>query len=474
MDDSFINQGIYRPELPYNLTVEISTKCNLKCIMCPLTTGRTLSSVHPGNMTSDIWRRVVKTAKKVGQIMVVGYGEALMHPNCITWLKELSHLNVQMSLSTNGVLLTRDISKALMRIGNLSHCNISVDTDSEAFYRKVRGGRYQQAIKGIRNLVSVCDTPEKITVSAILMKDNLANLPGLIRTLSEIGVVNLELQNLKIFNPEMAKQQIHHLKDVAEKVECIKASAQEHHINLHIDVTDSVDLLLKDRTEYWKTFLKPEKDKALTKACCVPWEVPFINKDGNVFPCSNTVVDPAYIMGNLKTDDFEEIWHNRKFRKFRRDLLTGAPTPKICHTCVFVPYSIHPYISYSGRLLHRESNLSQRNELKLIVQNTGLRTWTQKERINIGTTRPRDRGSVCMNSNWPGKNRCGTFSEPSVAPGDKATFHFSAGSSTAFDDFFQILVEGKCWLPNTEFRLRSPIWLRIGRIIANYLKRLIA
>ena len=48
---------------PTALQVEITSSCNLKCRMCPLTLVATLSSVHTEHMQDTTWSEVVAVAR---------------------------------------------------------------------------------------------------------------------------------------------------------------------------------------------------------------------------------------------------------------------------------------------------------------------------------------------------------------------------------------------------------------------------
>ena len=49
-----IDEALLVSDSPQSLQIEVTSRCNLKCKMCPLTTGDTLSSAHPGHMTHRI------------------------------------------------------------------------------------------------------------------------------------------------------------------------------------------------------------------------------------------------------------------------------------------------------------------------------------------------------------------------------------------------------------------------------------
>src|SRR5205085_9678011 len=93
-----------------------SPGCNLKCRMCPLTTGETASSLRPGAMREAVWEEVCEAAAEIGRVSVSGYGEALTSVDCLPRLRELDALGVQIGLTTNGTPLTPAICTQLAKL----------------------------------------------------------------------------------------------------------------------------------------------------------------------------------------------------------------------------------------------------------------------------------------------------------------------------------------------------------------------
>ncbi len=67
---------------PRVLQVEITSHCNLKCVMCPLTLGATL------------WEQVVKAAREVGRVNLTGFGENATNAKFPALLEELDALGI--------------------------------------------------------------------------------------------------------------------------------------------------------------------------------------------------------------------------------------------------------------------------------------------------------------------------------------------------------------------------------------------
>jgi MoaA/NifB/PqqE/SkfB family radical SAM enzyme len=89
----------------------------------------------------------------------------------------------------------------------------------------------------------------------------------------------------------------------------------------------------------------PEKTRQEI-SCFAPWVQATIDPFGNVYPCcysctfQNLSEDLAhscwgngdFLMGNLKQESFEHIWHGKRFRTFRENCLDPRSFA-MCHYC---------------------------------------------------------------------------------------------------------------------------------------------
>jgi hypothetical protein len=89
----------------------------------------------------------------------------------------------------------------------------------------------------------------------------------------------------------------------------------------------------------------------------------------------------------------------------------------------------------------------------ITVKNTGSQTW-QKNRVNLGTSRERDRIPAFLReggdpSGWISPNRI-AFQESSVAPGQNATYSFwmqnSGVGAGTYREYFQLVADGIGWM----------------------------
>src|SRR4029079_6876540 len=128
------------------LQVEFTSKCNLRCRMCPLTTKTSSSSAAPGPMFDAVFDEVLAVARSCRRVIVAGYGEALTNPQCLPMLRALDAERTDMSLATNGLALSPTAARALTEIRHLSMINVSIDSPDPDIYRAVRRGNVDRAL----------------------------------------------------------------------------------------------------------------------------------------------------------------------------------------------------------------------------------------------------------------------------------------------------------------------------------------
>jgi len=166
-------------KVPVHLDIELTTYCNLRCKMCPLTEGDVPPRHMPISRVSDILKEF---GQKGGcSVKLVYLGEPLLYP----FLKEAIRIAKQQGiietiLATNGMLLTREKAMGLMDAG-LDYVIFSVDSSFLDVYEKIRVGGDLNVVK--ENLKSFHElreergsTTPKIQVQAIPMKENFKEL----------------------------------------------------------------------------------------------------------------------------------------------------------------------------------------------------------------------------------------------------------------------------------------------------------
>ena len=444
------------------LQVEITSRCNLKCKMCPLTLGTTASSGSAGVIDDADWEQVKRLSITAGRIMLVGFGEPMTHPRFVSLLQELDKLGVDISFSTNGIG-AEQIAPRLAMLKHLRHVNISIDSPDSSIYEDIRGGDLTRALTGMRAIAAAVPDRVTVTVNSVVMKQNVRSLIAFPSILRDAGIRYYALNGLHDYANELRGEHIH----TGRALQTFLPGRRMHTVLDELKtecVRNEVELLLNHRTQL--DFYKPEQsaeeyfgaehgvDKTVTRACTVPFDSMYVDSDGKVFPCCHAAgIAP---LGDLRKETVEEVWTGSGFAKFRNDLLNAHTTPQVCRSCTVAPLGEHPFNLYRAEILSIEP-LANTAGFRMSVRNVGTRAWGVDAPLRLAPSRPNDRTSIHYHSSWMSPTRvCGPV-ETGVPAGQVATLEFEVTPAhAARPEHFQLLIEGKNWLPDTIMQFAMP------------------
>src|SRR5579862_1053900 len=327
----------FSPDLPMAVQVELTSRCNLRCRMCPLTTKTSSSSAQPGPMTDMVFAEVLALARRCGRVIVAGYGESLTNPRTIPMLQAFDAEGIDISIATNGIALSPAVARCLSALRHLSMINVSIDSPDPEVYRAVRRGSLERAMRGLRNLMAAIDRPDRVMVSSIAMRESLASLVAFPALLAEMGVRRYAVQSVVDYNDYAIDQRLLDHPEMRTLLEAVEAGCIEHGIRFDLSVPERSRADVEDPTRARERYYGfGEWDTRLTRQCLVPWEIPFVDKDGRVFACCNAAAANEHRLGQIGTGTLDEIWTGPEFQRFRREIVNGATTPSIwppVHDC---------------------------------------------------------------------------------------------------------------------------------------------
>jgi radical SAM protein with 4Fe4S-binding SPASM domain len=159
----------------HGLALEITQRCNLRCIHCYLAAGET----NNNELTLNEIKEVLKSAKDSGGISVaLGGGEPFVRDDSIEIIKFAASLDLLVSLGTNGTLIDRQLAKLLSELP--IKIQISLDGASEETNDRIRGeGSFDLAVKGMDNLLNE-GMGKDMVIAFTPMKPNFNEIPDII------------------------------------------------------------------------------------------------------------------------------------------------------------------------------------------------------------------------------------------------------------------------------------------------------
>jgi radical SAM protein with 4Fe4S-binding SPASM domain len=289
--------------MPFNVSIEPTTNCNLGCPECP--SGLRSFTRPTGNLDLNFYKKTVdELADKLIYLYFYFQGEPYLHPKFLELVKYASQKKIYTVTSTNAHFLTERKAKETVESG-LDRILISIDGTTQETYEQYRvGGSLEKVIEGTKNLVKVkrelkSNTPH-IVFQFLVVKPNEHQIADVKLLAKEIGVDEVKLKTAQVYDFENG--------------------------NELIPTIDQYSRYKKQANGKYKI-----KNK-LHNHCWKLWHSTVITWDGKVVPCCFDK-DAQHRLGDLHSKSFVEIWESDLYQSFRSRLLKGRKEIDICTNC---------------------------------------------------------------------------------------------------------------------------------------------
>jgi len=179
------NKMEIRPSIYY---VKLTNRCNLRCIYCYNNKdhkNHTYTFSKNNELKTNEWIRVIDEIHENGgrEIVLTG-GEPLLREDIFRIAKHVTNLGLELSIITNGVLISRRIINNISNYFN--HVTISVDSHLEEINSKTRG-KYilPKILEGIKMCLS---HGLDVSINVVVTKYNMENIFDTIQFFEDIGI----------------------------------------------------------------------------------------------------------------------------------------------------------------------------------------------------------------------------------------------------------------------------------------------
>ncbi len=286
------------------LFVEITQRCNLACLHCGSDCGK---DEQRQELTTDEWLRFFDylptrfDARNIA--VVVTGGEPFCRPHLDEVLAGLRKNRIPWGMVTNGWALTeQNIARALKQ--GLMSMTVSLDgTCANHDWLRGRAGSFERAIEGIRR-VARAPLPAFDVVTCV----NPRNLPELDQVADLL--VQAKVPAWRLFcifpkgrakaNPEL-KLGDEQLRELFAWMKRRKPELAQRGLTMNFSC---------------EGYLPPRWDEAVRDEpyfCRAGINIASVLCDGAIGACPN--VTRSLVQGNIRTDDFKEVWDD-KFQPF--------------------------------------------------------------------------------------------------------------------------------------------------------------
>ncbi len=291
---------------PFFLMIEPTSRCNLKCKMCPRSQGGC-------DLSFNQFKEIIDKFPSATALRIQGLGEPLLNNDFFDMIKYARQKDIKVDTFCNGTLMDKD--RALKTIGSGLN-NICFSIDGVSNYESIRrGSKLDNVVRNIKEFVKIkreLKSDIQISISTVLQKENYKELSDIVELVHEMGI-----NNYGISFPNFPAKPAQY--DREQRDLFLKNKAEiETEINNVVSLAKRYGISVTT-----KTF------EANNSICEWPWSGVNISAKGEVMPCC---VLTNNVMGNIFSEDFNEIWNNSEYIRFRK--WEGKNIPKECYGCV--------------------------------------------------------------------------------------------------------------------------------------------
>lgn len=324
-------------ELPTFLQIEPVGQCNLRCQMCAIQFRRDGPPYGPlAFMDFDAFTRLVDQFPDLQELHLQGLGEPMMHPRFFDMVAYATGRGITVSTNSNLTLLNERRAADCVASG-LARLHVSVDGATPETYARIRvRSRLEKVVRGLDLLQQAraaagVDHPEVQMVS-VVMRQNLHELPDLVRFAHRWGMAGLWVQHLcHDFGEESLPAHYRPMREFVQaqtlleddpaRVDRYFAEARRVAAELGID-------LRLPRTQ-------PRPHPPGTpgrQRCSWPWRQPYVSYQGLAMPCCMVSTPDRTNFGNMLERGAVVVWNDPAFATFRAQLDSDDP-PALCRSC---------------------------------------------------------------------------------------------------------------------------------------------
>ena len=318
---------------PVEVYFEVANRCNSRCATCPLTFS---PQEVAGQLSLDEFRALADQFPDLRRAVMQGIGEPLLNRDLAAMIGHLKGRGVYVVFNTNATLLTRRRQLELIESG-LDELRVSIDGSTPETYLKVRGiPAFERVVANLTEMVGtkrkLGATTPRLSFWVTGLRENLAELPGVVELAARIGVEEVYLQRLTYWGEGLAVAEQSVYRGYHERAEAIIAEAERRAAALGVSFRGAGAVSPRESL----AAPPPGEGDEPSRGCSRPLRLAYVTAQGTALPCCIApFTDAPYeeiVLGNYLRDGVDEVWNGEPYRRFRRRLYSSEP-PRSCRSC---------------------------------------------------------------------------------------------------------------------------------------------
>jgi radical SAM protein with 4Fe4S-binding SPASM domain len=289
--------------MPFSMSVEPTTSCNLRCPQCP--SGLREFTRATGMLDPVFFESAIRQVKKhLHSLTFYFQGEPYLNPDFLKMVATANKHGVYTITSTNAHYMSSENARKTVE-SRLDKLIISVDGTTQETYEKYRvGGSLEKVISGTNEILKqkklLKSSKPHVVWQFVVFKTNEHQIEEVKKLGKKLGVNEVKIKTAQIYDFENGHDLI---------------PTNEKHSRYRKNEKGAFEIKNKLLNQCWRMW----------QGCVITW-------DGKIVPCCFDK-DAKYKIGSLQTQSFEQIWFSSAYNRFRASILKGRSQVDICNNC---------------------------------------------------------------------------------------------------------------------------------------------
>lgn len=307
---------------PIKLFLEISQKCNLKCIMC----DHENYSSEQKDFSIELFDKIKPLLHKAEEVNFFMVGEPTLSEYLLGFLEDTKAYSFVPKIFTNGTILNEKILNTFDERGMF--LNISIEAATPKIYELIRGASWDHFERNVKKYANRYKHRKNdrfhIRFSSSVAIDHISEVVNIVEFARKMGIRDIFIAALDYWilsNRHLsvdAKKTVFYFnkgKELADKYG-IRFSCPRKIGDFVIENNNNWKDFPLPIDKYTNTYPESFNPNPFTKECGFPWIQTVIRANGDVLACCQG----RHLMGNLYENTFDTIWNGAKYQALRAQL----------------------------------------------------------------------------------------------------------------------------------------------------------
>ena len=183
---NFVYNKLVRKHYPFFGSLEVTRKCNSKCIFCPI--GNEKAEIKKGEVGTAAMKKVLDQFAELN-ILAVSFlgGEPFLRKDVCELAEHAGELGIITQVSTNGINLIDNVERATSAFDVIV---VSLDTTDPEMYKYLRGvDKFDKVLEGIKAAQALSQENKcNILINTVVCSKNIQDIPEVVKFSTKLGV----------------------------------------------------------------------------------------------------------------------------------------------------------------------------------------------------------------------------------------------------------------------------------------------